>query len=149
MLIRDAAFAGAVLLLHTAAFAGEKSLMHCFAWTPVKTATQADWQAFYKASDDLPKKIKGITKVWYGKLRAPLGITSLGKIDDAAFQKYRNGEAVTAEVNRTPREYGMCMEMANAQVLTAYDADPYHKTWTDAYAKVRVEGTTTFDILGQ
>ena len=30
-----------------------------------------------------------------------------------------------------------------------YDAHPYHKIWTDAYAKVRVEGATTFNIFGQ
>ena len=35
-----------------AAHAGEKTVMHCFAWTPVKEATPADWEAFYKASDE-------------------------------------------------------------------------------------------------
>jgi hypothetical protein len=44
--------------------AGDPTVMHCFAWTPVKEATPADWQAFYKASDALPQKIKGITRVW-------------------------------------------------------------------------------------
>ena len=48
-----------------------------------------------------------------------------------------------------PRDWGMCMEMADAAALKAYDADPYHKVWTDAYSKVRVDGTTTFNILGQ
>jgi len=143
------AVAGAILLLHPAAHAGDKALMHCFAWTPVKDATPADWEAFYKASDALPKKIKGIIKIWYGKLNAPLSQVSLGNIDNATFQKYRNGETVTVPVSRMAREYGMCMEMTNAAVLKAYDTDPYHKIWTDAYAKVRVEGTTTFDILGQ
>ena len=38
---------------------------------------------------------------------------------------------------------------ANQGHVVAYGDDPYHKTWTDAYSKVRVEGTTTFDILGQ
>jgi hypothetical protein len=41
------------------------------------------------------------------------------------------------------------MEMADAAALKAYDTDPYHKVWTDAYSKVRVDGTTTFNILGQ
>ena len=43
----------------------------------------------------------------------------------------------------------MCMEMTGPDVLKAYDTDPYHKVWADAYAKVRVEGTTTYNILGQ
>jgi len=28
--------------------AGEKGLMHCFYFTPVASATQADWQGFFK-----------------------------------------------------------------------------------------------------
>ena len=139
----------ALLLLSNAAHAGEKTLMHCFAWTPVKDATPADWQAFYKASDALPQKIKGIIRVWYGKLESPLGQTQLGNIDGPTFQKYRTGEPVTVPVTRTAREYGMCIEMKDANALKAYDTDPYHKLWTDAYSKVRVEGTTTFNILGQ
>jgi hypothetical protein len=142
------AFAALTLLAGTAQ-AGEKTLMHCFAWTPVKEATPADWQAFYKASDALPHKIKGIIRVWYGKLDMPLSQTQLGQIDSATFQKYRSGESVSVPVTRTAREYGMCMEMKDAAVLKAYDDDPYHKVWTDAYSKVRVEGTTTFNILGQ
>ena len=124
--------------------------MHCFAWTPIKTATPAEWEAFYKASDALPHKIKGITKVWYGKLANPLGVAGInGKIDDATTAKYRAGETIQAPIQRNVREYGMCMEMKNADALKAYDADPYHKIWTDAYSKIRVDGTTTFNILGQ
>jgi hypothetical protein len=64
-------------------------------------------------------------------------------------QKFRAGQAVTVPVTRVAREYGMCMEMTGADVLKAYDTDPYHKVWTEAYAKVRVDGTTTYNILGQ
>ena len=139
----------AALLLCLPAGAGEKKLMHCFAWTPVKEATDADWQAFYKASDALPKKIKGITRVWYGKLVSPLPQVALGKIDPEAFRQYQAGETVTSPIHAMPRAYGMCMEMTNEKVLKAYGEDPYHKVWTDAYAKVRVDGTTTFNIVGQ
>ena len=141
--------AAAVLLFAPGARAGEKTLMHCFAWTPIKDATPADWQAFYQASDALPSKIKGITKVWYGKLAAPLSQVALGDVDSATVQKFRSGETVTVPVKRVAREYGMCMEMTGPDVLKAYGQDPYHKVWTDAYAKVRVEGTTTYNILGQ
>lgn len=144
-----AACAALLVLFQPAAHAGDPTLMHCFAWTPVAEATPADWQAFYKASDALPHKIKGIVRVWYGKLAAPLSQVQLGDVDQATLQKYRNGESVTVPVKRVAREYGMCMEMKNAETLKAYDSDPYHKVWTEAYSKVRVEGTTTFNILGQ
>ena len=52
--------------------AAEKTLMHCFAFTPIETASQAEWDAFSKATDELPKKIKGLKRVWYGKLTRPL-----------------------------------------------------------------------------
>ena len=131
------------------AFAGDKTVMHCFAWTPIKEATQADWDAFYKASDELPKEIKGIKRVWYGKLVSPLNQIGLGKVDSAEFQKFQSGETIQADIRRVNREYGMCMEFSDAAALKAYDTDPFHKVWTDAYAKIRVDGTTTFNILGQ
>ena len=147
---RLAACAIAVLLLSPGARAGEKTLMHCFAWTPVKDATPADWQAFYQANDALPSKIKGITRVWYGKLLSPLALLSPGAaVDSATGQKLHSGEAVTIPVKRVTRDYGMCIEMAGPDVLKDYAQDPYHKTWADAYSKVRVEGTTTYNILGQ
>jgi hypothetical protein len=146
---RGALCSALILASQSAAFAGDKTLMHCFAWTPIKEATPADWEAFYKASDALPHKIKGILRVWYGKLVSPLPQAALGKIESDTFQKYQAGETVTVPVTRTPRDYGMCMEMKDANVLKAYDTDPYHKVWTEAYAKIRVDGTTTFNIVGQ
>jgi hypothetical protein len=120
------AFCAAGLFLFTAmAPAGEKKLMHCFAFTAVEGATPADWKAFYDATDQLPKKIPVISHVWYGKLRRPLTV---------------DGNA---------RQYGVCMEMANEGALKTYTDHPFHKQWVDVYSKVRVEGTTTFDILGQ
>lgn len=139
----------ALPLLAISATAGEKKLMHCFAWTAVKEATPADWEAFYKASDALPTKIKGITKVWYGKLANPLSQTITVKVEEANRLKLRAGETAPAEVTRVTRQFGMCIEMADEAALKAYDTDPYHKIWEKAYEKVRVEGTITFDILGQ
>ena len=116
------AFCAAGLFLFTGmAAAGEKKLMHCFAFTPVESATPAQWKAFYDATDQLPKKVPGISHVWYGKLRRPLDT----------------------------RKYGVCMEMANEDTLKAYTDHAFHKQWVDVYSKVREEGTTTFDILGQ
>ena len=115
----------AAALFASSAHGGEKKLMHCFAFTAVKYATQADWDAFYKASDELPKKIKGVSHVWYGKLANPLQ-------SDGMF-----------------RQYGVCMEMESEAAREKYGNDPAHAEWDKAYSKVRVEGTTTFDILGQ
>jgi len=68
-----------------AARGGEKKLMHCFAWTEIKEATPADWDAFRTASDAIPSKIKVVTRVWYGPLANPLSQTMLAKIDPEAF----------------------------------------------------------------
>jgi hypothetical protein len=107
--------------------AGEKGLMHCFAFTPVATATEADWNAFYKATDELPSKIKGLQKVWVGKLRAPVKLSA------------------TAGA----REYGVCMLLDDVAALKAYDDHPAHDAWVEVYSKVRQPGTSTFDIIGQ
>lgn len=139
----------ATLLTDPPAHAGEKTLMHCFAWTPVKEATPADWEAFFQASEALPAKIKGIRRIWYGKLLAPLSQAAIVKMDNQTFKKYFAGDQVAGEILRTPREFGMCMEMTGEEALKAYDSDPYHKIWTEAYSKIRVDGTTTFDFVGQ
>jgi hypothetical protein len=128
--------------------AGEKNMMHCFAFTVIDTATQAEWDAFFKASDEMPKRMKGIVKrVWYGKLRVPLPIY---RVNADARKKLQSGEkAVTTEIGYTPRQFGMCMELVGLTSLEKYDKHPYHKEWVDVYSKVRVAGTTTYDILGQ
>jgi hypothetical protein len=114
------------MLLASTSMAAEKKLLHCFAFTAVETATKADWDAFYKATDDIPKKIKGVSHVWYGKLQRPFTV--------------EGGVA---------RQYAVCMDMDSAEARKNYGSDPYHKIWNDAYSKLRVEGTTTFDIPGQ
>jgi hypothetical protein len=106
--------------------AGEKGLMHCFAFTPIAEASQADWAAFYKATDAMPSKMPFVKNVWVGKLRAPLNVSG------------------------AKREYGACFWFnGGPEVLKQYTAHPYHKEWSAAYEKVRVAGTTTYDIIGQ
>jgi hypothetical protein len=127
--------------------AGEKKLMHCFAFTTIPTATEAEWKAFAAATDALPGKIPGLTKVWHGKLRAPLNIFAP---DAETRKKLMAGEAkVGGEVSRLQRTYGVCMEMADEAGLKTYATHPAHAEWSAAYEKVRVAGTTTIDILGQ
>src|ERR1700694_3983971 len=100
----------AAVLLSTTAHAAEKTLMHCFAWTSIKEATPADWQAFFKASDAMPHKIKGVTKVWYGKLASPLNQNAVVKIDEEGGKKLAAGATATVELKRNWRDWGMCME---------------------------------------
>ena len=136
-----------MLLLIAPASAGEKKLMHCFAFTVIDGASDADWKAFQSATDALPDKIPGLTRVWQGKLRAPLAQFTT---DAATRKKLGGGEKdVTGPVNRLMRQYGVCMEMADEATLKKYTDTPAHAEWLKTYEKVRVAGTTTYDIVGQ
>ena len=126
---------GALLLTGMAA-AGEKKLMHCFAFTPVEDASEADWEAFFQATDELPGKIEGFNKVWYGKLRRPLRL----------YYKIGGEEP---EYEQRVRQWAVCMEMEDIAALEKYAGHPAHRAWEEVYFKVRQRGTTTFDILGQ
>ncbi|MGH9660269.1 MAG: hypothetical protein ACRD96_17090 [Bryobacteraceae bacterium] len=127
--------------------AGEKKLMHCFAFTVIDTATEAEWKAFKDSTDALPGKIPGVSRVWHGKLRAPLSLPLV--VDAAARKRVNAGETVTTEVRRLQRQHGVCMEMADEATLKSYTGNPAHKEWLAVYEKVRVAGTTTYDILGE
>ncbi|SRR5258708_8746876 len=142
-------FTAAFTLLLTSglATAAEKGLMHCFAFTPIAEATDAQWKAWQDATDLWPKKYPGIKTVWYGKLRRPL---AQFQVDAAASKKLAAGEKeVEAKAKRVVREYGACMLFTDEEALKNYTAQPYHKDWTAAYEKVRVAGTTTYDILSK
>jgi hypothetical protein len=100
----------------------ESKLMHCFAFTAVEEATDEDWQVFFAATDELPSQIPGLNSVTHGKLTTP-------------------------NVGGAERDYGVCMAMTDEAARTVYGEHPAHGTWVEAYAKVRVSGTTTFDYL--
>ncbi len=112
-------------LLAGALSAGDGKLMHCFYFTVVEGASEADWQAFYKATDELPGKIPGLLDVWHGKLRRPL------------------------RVGANQRQYGVCMEMQDEAALKVYADHPAHKAWEQVYFKIRQPGTTTVDIISK
>ena len=111
--------------------AGEKALMHCFAFTEIEGASSADWKAFKDATNALPGKIEGLKRVWLGKLRRPLR------------QYGRNQDEPSV------RQWGVCMEMDDEAALGVYAQHDAHTAWVKVYEKVRVPGTTTFDILGE
>jgi len=147
MMSRLAVSAAGLWLFAGLLSAGEKKLMHCFYYTPQEGATQADWEAFYKATDELPGKIPGLSKVWYGKLRQNLTVYAP---DRETSKKLRAGEkSVTGQISQRVRQYGVCMEMDNEAALKTYADHPAHKEWEKVYFKVREYGTTTVDLLGQ
>lgn len=139
-----------ILLLLLAAglssFAAEKTVMHCFAFTPRPEAAEADFKAYYAANDQLAKDFKGIKRVWYGKLRAPL---TQYRLDPAAAKQLSptNDKAEGATVTRVRREHGACFEFADTAAWQAYEKHPAHEAWVKVYDKVRVPGTTTYQIL--
>ena len=129
--------------------AAEPTIMHCFAFTPIKEATQSDWDAFYKSTDALPGKVKGLKRVWYGKLRAPLAQFN---VSDAAARKQALAEgkaAAAGDITGTRREHGVCMEFDDEAAFKAYGAkdNQAHNDWVNVYSKVRVAGTTTYQIM--
>jgi hypothetical protein len=123
-----AALAVGVTLLPSIGAAGEKALLHCFFFTPIAEASQGEWDAFYKATDELPAKIDGLNRLWIGKLTERAAVSQQVKLG---------------------REYGGCMEFTDQAALQRYATHPAHEAWIKVYEKVRVPGTTTFDILGR
>ena len=119
-----------VALLVPSLRAGEDGLMHCFAFTALDDAEEADWKAWYEATDALPDKINGLEKVWYGKLKRPLR------------QYNREGK-------ENYRQWAACMLFKDQAALERYAENEAHDDWAENYSKVRVPGTTTYDILAQ
>jgi hypothetical protein len=103
----------------------QPTLMHAFAYTPVETATPQDFENLKKATADMVGKVPGLRRVWVGKLKTPF---------DAPEGK---------------RLYGMAMEFDDEKALAVYAEHPAHAAWERVYRRVRVPGTTTFDILGE
>lgn len=136
------------ILFAASAPAGEKGMMHCFAFTVIKEATPADWAAWEQATDKLPKTMKGIVKkVWHGDLNRPLALFAP---DAATRKKFTTGvTSADGKINRIERQHGACMLLANQAALPAYEKHPAHADWVKLYEKVRVAGTTTFDIIGK
>lgn len=118
----------AMMLYPAVTPAGEKALLHCFFFTPIAEASLAEWDAFYQATDELPAKIDGLHRVWIGKLTE---------------------RAAVAQQVKLGRQYGGCMEFTDEAALANYTTHPAHDAWIKFYEKVRVSGTTTFDILGR
>lgn len=130
--------------------AADQPVMHCFAYTVIESATPADWDAFTKATKELPGKIPGLTHVWLGKLSRPMSLVTPDSAAPAEdVKKLRAGETVSVPVKLLRRQAGVCMEFSGAAAMASYAKLPAHDEWMKTYEKVRVAGTTTIDILTQ
>ncbi|MBC8166276.1 MAG: hypothetical protein H7Y20_10430 [Bryobacteraceae bacterium] len=146
---RFAIIAAGLVVSAGAALAGEKGLMHCFAYTVVDKATSTEVAAFETATDALPEKVKGLKRVWRGKLARPLTQYGVQNADDALRKKFTESGQATADVRMMRRQSGVCMEFESEAAFKAYGADPAHAEWEAAYGRIRVPGTTTYQILAQ
>lgn len=117
---------GAGWVLGQQAGTAEPTLMHAFAFTAVPTATPQDFENLKKATADMVGKVPGLKRVWVGKLKVP--------VDQGSFAP--------------KRDYGIAMEFDDEKALAGYAEHPAHEQWERVYRRVRVPGTTTFDILG-
>ena len=100
-------------------------MMHVFAYTPLEGSTQQDFEDFKTPTTAMVDQIPGLQRVWVGKLRQPL------------------------PVETRIHTYGVAMEFDNTEALDAYAIHTAHDAWIDVYDKVRLQGTTTLDILGE
>jgi hypothetical protein len=105
--------------------ATQKGLVHAFAYTAEAAATAEDFAHLKQATDGLVGKIPGLKKVWTGKLLEPLDVGP----------------------NAPKRTHGIVMEFEDEAALKVYADHPEHQAWERVYRKVRVPGTTTFDII--
>ena len=104
----------------------QKTLMHVFAYTPLESATPEDFEEFKTATVGMVGRISGLRAVWIGKLREPL-----------------------PGAGTRIHTHGVAMEFENTQALEVYANHPVHQQWIEVYDKVRLQGTTTLDILGE
>ena len=104
----------------------QKTLMHVFAYTPLESATPEDLEEFKTATVGMVGRISGLRAVWVGKLREPL-----------------------PGAGTRIHTHGVAMEFENTQALEVYANHPVHQQWIEVYDKVRLQGTTTLDILGE
>lgn len=130
--IKTVLLIGGALLFAAGCVVGQQSakrphtVLHVFAYTPLQSATQKDFDEFKQATGEMVGKVPGLRRVWVGKLREP----------------------VPAE-NEVIRTFGVAMEFDNLQALNDYASNPIHREWERVYEKVRVRGTTTLDIVGE
>jgi hypothetical protein len=113
-------FSSGVVLGQRRAMA-KKTLIHAFAFKQMEGATPQQMDQCWEATRKLASESPEIHNIWMGKV-----------------------------LNRGDQwQYGVVMEFDNQAAVKKYAASKAHEAWSEAYSKVRVEGTNTLDIQGQ
>jgi len=137
-------------LLAASTLAAENTVVHCFAFTKLAGASESDWEQFRTLTRALPQKINGLTRVTHGPLRRPVGqIEMMSNPSSEDLKKFVAGQPIEAKIVNANREYGACFEFQSEAAFLAYGKHAAHTDWEAAYKKVRVPGTTTFQIVAQ
>ena len=103
----------------------QKTTIHAVAWTPQENATPQAFEDFKKATEHLVEVMPGLQRAWVGKLRRPL---------------------VHGDVTRT---YGLVLEFDDVDSKVAYSSHSTRAPWAEVWSKVRVPGSTNFDVIGE
>ena len=103
----------------------EKGTVHAVAWTAGESFTPQGFEDFKKATADLIGTMPGLKRAWVGKLRVPL---------------------VVGEVTRN---YGLILEFEDLKTREAYSTHPARVPWAKVWEKIRIPGSTNFDVIGE
>jgi antibiotic biosynthesis monooxygenase (ABM) superfamily enzyme len=102
----------------------QKTVVHTAIWTLKEGSSAQEYEAFRKETEKLVAAMPGLKRAWVGKLRQPLAV---------------------GEVTRT---HGLLLEFVDVQSREAYSTHPARAAWAEAWSKVRVPGSTAFDLIG-
>ena len=100
-----------------------KTLIHSAAWTASKDFNTKDFEAFRAVVGGLIGKVPGLKTAWVGKLQKPITV-----------------DGVT-------RDYGIVLEFADEATWNTYVAKRPQE-FEDAFAKIRIPGSTNFNTMG-
>ncbi|OFV98716.1 MAG: hypothetical protein A3H94_05425 [Acidobacteria bacterium RIFCSPLOWO2_02_FULL_60_20] len=105
--------------------ATQRTVVHAVAWTAKNDATPEGLEDFRRATETLVDTMPGLRRAWVGKLRQPLVVGDLR------------------------RDYGLILEFENLPTREAYSSHPNRVPWAAVWEKVRIPGSTNFDVLGE
>jgi hypothetical protein len=103
--------------------ATNRTLIHSAAWTSLKDMKPQDLEAFKTVVGSMIGKVPGLKTAWVGKLQKPLTV-----------------DGVT-------RDYGIVLEFADEPTWNKYVAKRPQE-FEDAFAKIRIPGSTNFNTMG-
>ena len=103
----------------------QRTVVHAVAWTAKEDATPEGLEEFKQATESLVGSMPGLRRVWVGKLRQPLIIGDL------------------------KRNYGLILEFDDLATREAYSSHPNRVPWAAVWEKVRLPGSTNFDVIGE